>query len=167
MCFFLSYLRTTKKLTATLCQSSPASSHAPLRGANRDALRGIVTRFAVTPIVTSCKTKILITLFLFALSFPNCTAQPSSTKGTVSQEAHRVTISFKESTSLNIVGYNVYRSTRKGGPYTRITQELLPPKTAYIDIAPVPHTTNYYVITSVNTTRQESTYSDELGVPIP
>lgn len=111
--------------------------------------------------------KILITLFLFALSFPNCIAQPSSTEGSVPQEAHRVTISFKESTSRNIVGYNVYRSTRKGGPYAKITPELLAPKTAYIDIAPVPHTTNYYVITSVNKTQQESTYSDELRVPIP
>jgi fibronectin type 3 domain-containing protein len=111
--------------------------------------------------------KILITFVLFALSFPDCTAQPSGTKATGPQKAPRITISFEESTSPNIVGYNVYRSIRKGGPYAKITPELLAPKTAYIDIAPVPHTTNYYVITSVNRTQQESTYSDELRVPIP
>ena len=38
---------------------------------------------------------------------------------------HFVSLTWTGSTSLNIAGYNVYRGSVSGGPYTRITSSLV------------------------------------------
>jgi hypothetical protein len=60
----------------------------------------------------------------------------------------------------DLQGYNVYRSTAHGGPYTKINGALLP-SSNYPDSAVVNGTTYYYVVTAVDTVGSESSDSNE------
>jgi hypothetical protein len=64
------------------------------------------------------------------------------------------------------VGYNVYRGTTHGGPYSQINSSLLP-STDYTDDTVVGGNTYYYVATEVTNQGQESGYSDEAKAIIP
>jgi hypothetical protein len=85
--------------------------------------------------------------------------------GTVSK-GHSVDLSWNASTSQNVIGYNVYRGTRSGGPYTQINP-VLDASTVYTDTSVVDRTTYYYVTTAVNSDNQESIYSNEAKAIIP
>jgi hypothetical protein len=85
--------------------------------------------------------------------------------GTVSQ-GHTVDLSWIASTSQNVIGYNVYRGTTSGGPYTKINSAL-DPNTAYTDSSVANATTYYYVSTAVNSSNEESGYSNEAQATIP
>jgi hypothetical protein len=65
-----------------------------------------------------------------------------------------------------VVGYNVYRSTTSGGPYTKVNP-VLDASTSYIDSSVQGGTTYYYVSSAVDTSGTESIYSNELQVAIP
>lgn len=64
------------------------------------------------------------------------------------------------------MGYNVYRSTTSGGPYTKVNP-VLDASTSYIDSSVQGGTTYYYVSSAVDTSGTESIYSNELQVAIP
>ena len=64
----------------------------------------------------------------------------------------------RRDTSLNVAGYNVYRGTISGGPYTKLNSSLLV-SDAYTDNTVQAGQTYYYVATSVDTTNDESAYS--------
>jgi hypothetical protein len=85
--------------------------------------------------------------------------------GVVSQ-GHSVSLSWNASTSQNVIGYNVYRGTQSGGPYTRINPEL-DPNLDYTDIAVIDGQTYFYVTTSVNSENEESVYSNQAQATIP
>jgi len=85
--------------------------------------------------------------------------------GTVSQ-GHTVDLSWNASTSQNVIGYNVYRGTTSGGPYTKINS-VLDPNTSYTDSSVADDTTYYYVSTAVNSSDEESGYSNEAQATIP
>ncbi len=80
--------------------------------------------------------------------------------------AHSVTLNWMASISTGVVGYNVYRSTQSGGPYTKITSTLIAAST-YADSAVLAGTTYYYVVTAVSSNGVESTYSAEVSATIP
>ncbi|MGD1085303.1 MAG: hypothetical protein ABSA47_11225 [Verrucomicrobiota bacterium] len=61
--------------------------------------------------------------------------------------------------SAGAYGYNVYRSTSSGGPYTEIASVTT---TSYTDTTAVNGTTYYYVITATNP-GDESTYSSQVS----
>lgn len=63
------------------------------------------------------------------------------------------------------MGYNVYRGTRRGGPYTKINPEL-EPGTVYTDHTVKGGGTYYYVVTAVDASA-ESGYSNEIVAKIP
>jgi fibronectin type 3 domain-containing protein len=65
-----------------------------------------------------------------------------------------------------VIGYNVYRGTQSGGPYTRINPEL-DPNLDYTDIAVIDGQTYFYVTTSVNSENEESVYSNQAQATIP
>jgi hypothetical protein len=69
-----------------------------------------------------------------------------------------------DSGSLN--GYNTYRSTVSGGPYTKLTSS---PQAAnsYTDLAVQSGNTYYYVVTAVSTSNVESGYSDQAVATVP
>jgi Abnormal spindle-like microcephaly-assoc'd, ASPM-SPD-2-Hydin/Fibronectin type III domain len=79
--------------------------------------------------------------------------------------AHSVSLSWTASTST-VVGYNVYRSTVSGGPYTLITSSNVP-GTTYTDTGVQAGVTYFYVVTAVDSNGNESAFSNEASVTVP
>jgi fibronectin type 3 domain-containing protein len=80
--------------------------------------------------------------------------------------SHSVTLSWVASTSSNIAGYDVYRATVSGGPYTQINSSVIPGLT-YTDTAVQAGQTYYYVTTAVNSAGVQSSYSNQVSAVIP
>jgi hypothetical protein len=70
------------------------------------------------------------------------------------------------SSSTGITGYNVYRSTVSGSGYVSITSSPIAGLT-YTDTTVTSGQTYSYVITSIDASGEESTYSDEVQAVIP
>jgi hypothetical protein len=85
--------------------------------------------------------------------------------GTVSQ-GHSVDLSWTASNSQDVIGYNVYRGLKSGGPYSKINS-VLDASTNYTDTSVANGTTYYYVSTAVNSSDEESVYSNEAQAVIP
>jgi len=66
----------------------------------------------------------------------------------IATASHYVTLSWTASTSASLIGYNVYRGTVSGGPYTLLTPTPVAGP-GYTDSAVTHGTTYYYVFTSV------------------
>jgi fibronectin type 3 domain-containing protein len=77
---------------------------------------------------------------------------------------HSVNLTW--SASASAVGYNIYRSTVAGGPYTMINGSL-DGTTAYTDNTVVSGETYYYVATAVDASSNESAYSNQAQAVIP
>jgi len=80
--------------------------------------------------------------------------------------SHSVTLTWIASTSLNVTGYNVYRGTQSGGPYTKLTATPVA-GTNYTDSAVQAGQTYYYVATAVDSNNNESDYSDPASAAVP
>jgi hypothetical protein len=78
---------------------------------------------------------------------------------------HSVALSWIASTST-VSGYNVYRGTLSGGPYTKINSSVVATLT-YTDSTVQSGTTYYYVTTAVDSNGSESVYSNEVPALIP
>ena len=81
------------------------------------------------------------------------------------QAEHSVVLSWIASTST-VSGYNVYRGSSNGGPYTKINPALVSLLT-YTDSFVSSGNTYYYVSTSVDSAGKESSYSDQVTAVIP
>lgn len=79
--------------------------------------------------------------------------------------AHYTDLSWDPSPAP-VVGYNVYRGGKSGGPYTQINA-VLDASTNYTDDAVNAGATYYYVVNAVDNQGQESPYSNEAKVVIP
>jgi hypothetical protein len=80
--------------------------------------------------------------------------------------AHYSSLNWVASTSSNLAGYKVYRSSTAGGPYTLLSQSLVVGDT-YTDVTVVAGQTYYYVTTAVDNTGAESAYSNQVQAVIP
>jgi hypothetical protein len=78
---------------------------------------------------------------------------------------HSVALSWN-GTGSQISGYNVYRSTVSGGPYSMINGTLVVPSN-YTDQTVIAGTTYFYTVTEVGTNGAESGYSNEASVVVP
>lgn len=78
---------------------------------------------------------------------------------------HTVTLSWTDSSS-GVSGYNVYRGSTSGGPYTRLNSNLIS-ATSFNDNNVQAGQTYFYVTTAVNTSSAESTYSNQAQVLVP
>jgi len=78
---------------------------------------------------------------------------------------HSVTLSWTASTST-VTGYNVYRSTTSGSGYVKLNSALVIGLT-YTDSNVLSGTTYYYVATAVDSSGNESGYSNEATAVIP
>jgi hypothetical protein len=76
-----------------------------------------------------------------------------------------VLLNWQASTSP-VSGYNVYRSTANGGPYTRVNGTLVT-SVSYTDSSLASSTTYYYVATAVSSAGVESDYSNQTSAQIP
>jgi hypothetical protein len=88
--------------------------------------------------------------------------------GAGAQGSTSALVTWVASNSGSIQGYNVYRGTRSGGPYTKLNNTILP-SLMYTDSAVSSGTTYCYVITAYSNTYSipESTFSSETCVAIP
>ncbi|HYY69059.1 MAG TPA: hypothetical protein VE734_04955 [Terriglobales bacterium] len=89
----------------------------------------------------------------------------SATPPPASPVQHSVTLSWNGSTST-VVGYNIYRSTVAGGPYTMINTALNAP-TNYTDFTVQSGKTYFYVTTAVDASNNESAYSNQVQAVVP
>ena len=85
--------------------------------------------------------------------------------GTGAAVQHSVALSWNASTS-GVVGYNVYRSTQTGGPYSRVNSSL-DAGTTFSDTGVTAGSTYFYVVTSVDSSSQESAFSNEASAVVP
>jgi ASPM-SPD-2-Hydin domain-containing protein len=90
-----------------------------------------------------------------------------SVNGTGTQPTqHSVLLNWTASNSPNIDGYNIYRSGTSGGPYAKLNSSLNS-STSYTDNTVTNGSTYYYVTTAVNSSSQESAYSNQAQAAIP
>lgn len=95
----------------------------------------------------------------------NSPAQIALSGTGVAAVQHSATLSWADGDST-VTGYNVYRSTVTGGPYTKLDSALVAATTS-TDTAVQAGQTYYYVVTSVDTEGVESAYSSEASATIP
>ena len=95
----------------------------------------------------------------------NAANSPASEPLTGTGTAPYVTLSWNASTS-EVTGYNVYRSTARTGRYNKINASL-DPDTTYRDATIVSGSTYFYATTAVNSSGQESGYSNRVEVVVP
>jgi hypothetical protein len=79
--------------------------------------------------------------------------------------SHSVTLNWVASTSV-VAGYNGYRSTVSGGPYTKLNSTLVT-TTQDTDSTVQSGLTYFYVVTSVDSSNVESTFSNEVSATVP
>jgi hypothetical protein len=79
---------------------------------------------------------------------------------------HSVTLTWTATTSI-VAGYNIYRGTTEGGPYTLILNSALVPATTFRDTDVVAGHTYYYVVSAVGPGGDESVYSNQASATIP
>jgi hypothetical protein len=79
---------------------------------------------------------------------------------------HFVSVTWTGSTSPRIAGYNVYRGSVLGGPYTKIASSLTA-ATSFIDSTVKAGQTYYYVCTTVDSSNNESSYSNMATAVVP
>ncbi len=96
-------------------------------------------------------------------SNPSVTVSLSGTGTT--PVAHSVSLMWTASTST-VAGYNVYRGTQSGGPYSKITPSV-DPGTNFTDGSVQSGAQYYYVVTAVDSSNLESAYSNEAAAVIP
>lgn len=72
----------------------------------------------------------------------------------------QVSLDWANNSESDLDGYNVYRATATGGPYTKLNASLLS-ASAFVDSTASNFTTYYYVATAVDETAKESAASAE------
>jgi hypothetical protein len=100
------------------------------------------------------------------LTFVNNGATINKTEAVeASGGAPYVTLTWIRSTS-SVEGYNVYRGTSSGGPFTRLNSSV-DAEASYVDSTVAVSKTYYYATTAVGTDGKESGYSNLVEVTIP
>ena len=79
--------------------------------------------------------------------------------------SHSGTLNWTASTST-VIGYDVYRGTVSGGPYTKINSSV-DATTTFTDTTVQAGQTYYWVVAAVNSSNVQSTYSNEVSATIP
>lgn len=83
----------------------------------------------------------------------------------VAAVSHSVSLNWTPSAST-VVGYNTYSSQTSGGPYTKLTSAPVA-ATSYTDASVTAGQTYFFVVTSVNSSSQESAFSNEVSAVVP
>lgn len=96
---------------------------------------------------------------------PNSPTVISLTGSGVQSAAHSVDLLWDASTSL-VTGYNVYRGTQSGGPYTKVNSSAVG-GTTYTDSTVQGGQTYFYVVTSLDVNAVESIFSNEAQAAVP
>jgi hypothetical protein len=78
---------------------------------------------------------------------------------------HSVSLSWSDG-DTTVTGYNTYVASVSGGPYLKLTSTPAA-GTSYVDSSVQSGRTYYYVVTALDSTNQESTYSSEIAAIVP
>jgi fibronectin type 3 domain-containing protein len=78
---------------------------------------------------------------------------------------HSVLLHWAASQSA-VAGYNVYRATKSGGPYTKLTSTPVP-AIQYTDTAVEAGQTYFYAVTAVDAHQVEGAKSTEIRATVP
>ena len=103
--------------------------------------------------------------FSLASNAPNSPTVITLAGTGVAASQHHANLSWQASAS-SVAGYNVYRGTKSGGPYSKINSSINA-STSFSDGSVLAGQTYYYVVTAVNSQGTESGYSAEVKVVIP
>ena len=125
---------------------------------------GQTTSFAVT-FKPAASGKAAATLS-FSSDAANAPTTQTLTGNGAAAPQHSVALTWDASAGSSVVGYNVYRGSVSGGPYTRINSAL-DAGTAYTDNNVTSSQTYYYVTTAVDGNGNESGYSNQTQAVIP
>jgi Abnormal spindle-like microcephaly-assoc'd, ASPM-SPD-2-Hydin len=106
-----------------------------------------------------------------SLAFVNNASGPTtatlSGNGTSQSSSHTVSLSWGPSSTSSVVGYNLYRGTASGGPYsTKLTSSPLT-DTNFVDNSVQSSSTYFYVTTAVDADSVESSFSNQARAVIP
>jgi Abnormal spindle-like microcephaly-assoc'd, ASPM-SPD-2-Hydin len=162
-----------KSMTATLgATGSSVSVSAASAGSSEFSISGVSLPMTVAagqsvPITITFTPQSSGTATATASFASNATNSPATQGLTGSGTAapqHSVDLSWSASSSSDVTGYNVYRGTTTGGPYTKINSAL---STSYTDASVQAGQTYYYVTTAVDTTGKESGFSNQVKAAIP
>jgi fibronectin type 3 domain-containing protein len=98
----------------------------------------------------------------------NATNSPATiaVSGTGAAITHNVTLTWGASVSA-VSGYNIYRGTASGGPYTTKLNTSLIAALQFSDTTVASGQTYYYVVTAVNSSGVESADSNQTVAVIP
>jgi endonuclease I/fibronectin type 3 domain-containing protein len=89
------------------------------------------------------------------------TTPPTAPTGLAATPGNNVVnLDWNDNTEPDLAGYNVYRSTTSGGPYTKLNTGLVA-ASAYSDTTASNGTTYYYVVTAQDTANNESNFSNQ------
>jgi hypothetical protein len=83
----------------------------------------------------------------------------------IAQTTHSVNLNWVPSTS-QVAGYNVYVSTTEGGAYAKLTSTPVN-STSFVDSGLQTAQTRYYVVTSVDSSNNESAFSSPVSAIVP
>ncbi|MGA8406614.1 MAG: choice-of-anchor D domain-containing protein, partial [Candidatus Acidiferrales bacterium] len=84
---------------------------------------------------------------------------------TTPSASHSVALTWDRSTST-VTGYFVYRSSKPSGPYAKMNSSA-DSSTSYSDTTVASGQVYYYVVTAVDSSNIESSYSNQISVTIP
>lgn len=145
----------------TLTLSGPSAATATADSSGNYSFTGLVNgTYVVTP--THSGDSFSPTLQTVTLNGANA----NSINFTASQQAtHSVTLSWHASTTA-VSGYNVYRATTNGGPYSKINSSIVT-MLSYTDTSVNSGGIYYYVSTSIDSSGIESAYSNQATAAIP
>jgi hypothetical protein len=94
------------------------------------------------------------------------TATASPITLSLTGESHTVLLTWTASTSSGVTGYYVYRGTQSG-QYTKVDTTSPASGTQFTDTTVAAGTTYYYVVTAVDSSGTESSYSSSATVSVP
>ena len=95
----------------------------------------------------------------------NSPTSVSFTGNGATASSHSVSLTWDASTSA-VVGYNVYRGTASGGPYTKLNSAVVA-SNSYTDSNVQAGQAYFYVATAVDTNSVESLFSNEAQASVP
>jgi hypothetical protein len=109
--------------------------------------------------------------FSFTVHVADSASSPTSASRSLSitvaaASAHSVMLKWTASPSPGVTGYEVYRSTVSGSGYTKINPSVVSGLT-YTDATVVSGVTYYYVTTSVDSSGDESSFSQQVKMIVP
>ena len=147
----------TKQFAATVTGT-------PNQAVNWSATAGTVTNGLFTAPTVSQTTTVYVratsTVDSAKIATATITIDPAATQ-------HIVDLNWNPSTSTSVTGYNVYRGSTSGGPYSQINNGGVVASTLYTDATVASGQTYYYVVTAMDSSGIESAYSNQIQAVVP